>query len=231
MPSAGQHRLADHGHRPEPERRQRLQRARHRLRQGRQARARRSPTSTPRSRSIPSFYQAYANRALVAAEARPRRPRPRRLQRRAPDQSELRRRLSSAAATSIARTSRLDQALADFNQAIALDTNDPHAYHNRALIYQATGQHAAGDRRFHQGDLAQPDGRRALRGARPLLSRHRRLQGRARRLQRGGEARPREFYAAWTNQGLALEKLGERDKAYRRLRQGGQPQPELPPGA
>ena len=49
---------------------------------------------------------------------------------------------SSAAAISTARPVQLDQAFADFNKAIELDTTDPRAYHNRGLIYQARKQHA-----------------------------------------------------------------------------------------
>ena len=63
-----------------------------------------------------------------------------------------------------------DLALADFNQAIELDANDPRAYHNRGLIYQAQGQHTQAIDDFSQGHLARarPRPSRSTRAASPI---------------------------------------------------------------
>ena len=137
----------------------------------------------------PSFYQAYANRALVQ----------RRLGRDDLAFADYNRAIQINPSYDVAYVGRgniyrqrkqLDLALADFNQAIELDANDPRAYHNRGLIYQAHGQHSQAIDDFSKAISLAPTGARAVQRPRPLLSRHRRLQGGARGLQRGGQARP-----------------------------------------
>ena len=177
----------------------------------------------------PTFYQAYANRALVERRLNRDDLALRRLQQGHPDQPELRRRLCRprqhvppAQPDSISRSP-------ISTSAIELDATDPRAYHNRGLIYQAQGQHAAGDRRFLQGDLARADGDRAVQRARPLLSRDRRLQGRARRLQRGRQARP-QFLRGLDQSGPGAGAARRAPEGLRRLRPAPAPQCRLHAG-
>jgi len=94
----------------------------------------------------------------------------------------------SAAANIYRQGNRVDQALADFNQAIALDANDPRAFHNRGLIYQAKGQHPQAIDDFTRPSRSPPAMRSRSKDAAFPIS-PRRLQGGAGGLQRVGKAR------------------------------------------
>jgi tetratricopeptide (TPR) repeat protein len=160
----------------------------------------------------PGFYQAYANRALVQ----------RKLghdERALADYNKAIEINNSYAVAYVGRgniyrqNNRIDQALADFNQAIALDANDPRAFHNRGLIYQAKGQHPQAIDDFTKAISLAPGNAEPFegRGLSYLATGDYKAA-----LEDFNESvkRDKDSYTAWTYQGLALEKLGIRDKAF-----------------
>lgn len=160
----------------------------------------------------PNFHQAYANRALVQ----------RRLGQDDKAFADYTQAIQINPAYSVAYVGRgnmyrarrqFDLALGDFNRAIDLDGNDPRAFHNRGLIYQAQGQHTMAVEDFSKAIalapaapepfnarglsyLAQSDFKAALDDFNEVVK------------------RDKDSFEGWTNQALALERLGEIQKAF-----------------
>jgi tetratricopeptide (TPR) repeat protein len=160
----------------------------------------------------PGFYQAYSNRALVQ----------RKLNQNGQALADYNRSIELNPSYNEAYVGRgnlyrsqgqIDLALADFSKGIELEPTDPKAYNNRALIYQGQGRHDDAIADFtasmtyapnapapHLGRglsyLATADYKAALDDFNIVVR------------------RDKDNYQGWTNQGLALEKLGERDAAH-----------------
>ncbi|MCX5580135.1 tetratricopeptide repeat protein [Kaistia terrae] len=160
----------------------------------------------------PGFYQAYSNRALVQ----------RKLNQNGQALADYNRSIELNPSYNEAYVGRgnlyrsqgqIDLALADFSRGIELEPTDPKAYNNRALIYQGQGRHDDAIADFtasmtyapnapapHLGRglsyLATADYKAALDDFNIVVR------------------RDKDNYQGWTNQGLALEKLGERDAAH-----------------
>lgn len=160
----------------------------------------------------PGFYQAYSNRALVQ----------RKLNQNGQALADYNRSIELNPSYNEAYVGRgnlyrsqgqIDLALADFSRGIELEPTDPKAYNNRALIYQGQGRHNDAIADFtasmtyapnapapHLGRglsyLATADYKAALDDFNIVVR------------------RDKDNYQGWTNQGLALEKLGERDAAH-----------------
>jgi tetratricopeptide (TPR) repeat protein len=159
----------------------------------------------------PDFYQAYANRALVERDMG-------RDDLAFADYQQAIVLNASYEAAYVGRGNmyrlrgQYDFALADFGRAISLDSNDPRAYHNRGLLYQAIGRH----------DPAIDDFSKAISLA-PGNSEPFNARGLSYLAVGDAKAALDDFnvvvmrdmasYIGWTNQGLALEKLGQLDKA------------------
>ena len=160
----------------------------------------------------PGFYQAYANRALVQ----------RRLSRDDLAFADYNQAIQINPSYAVAYVGRgnmyrqrkqFDLAIADFNRAIELDANDPRAYHNRGLIYQAQGQHSQAIDDFSKAISLAPTAAEPFnaRGLSYLATNDFRAA-----LDDFNEVvkRDKNSFEGWTNQGLALEKLGEQQKAF-----------------
>ena len=213
----------------QPERRQRLQRPRHRLRQGRQAQARRSPTSTPPSsstrastRPMPTGRWSSAGSAATTSRSPTTTARSRSTR---ATTSPI-----SAAATSTGRASRSTwrSPISTRRSSSTPTTRAPITI--ARSIYQALRPAAARHRRFLQGDRAcrRPISSRSGRAASPISP--------------SATTRPRSRTSTrWSSATAIPTRLdqpgagaGEARRArqgLRRLRQGRRPQPELPPGA
>ena len=160
----------------------------------------------------PGFYQAYANRALV--------------QRREnkddlafADYNQSIQINGSYAVAYVGRGNmyrqrkQFDLALADFNKAIELDGTDPRAFHNRGLIYQAQSQHTQAIDDFSKAISLAPTAAEPFnaRGLSYLATNDFRAA-----LDDFNEVvkRDKNSFEGWTNQGLALEHLDQRQKAF-----------------
>ena len=160
----------------------------------------------------PGFYQAYANRALVQRMV-------------GKDDlafADYNQSLAINAGYAVAYVGRgnmyrqrrqYDLALADFNHAIQLDPSDARAYHNRGLIYQAQGQHVQAIADFGKAIQLAPGVPEPFnaRGLSYLATGDTKAA-----LDDFNEAikRDKNSYEAWTNEGIVLEKMGEREKAF-----------------
>lgn len=175
----------------------------------------------------PGFYQAYSNRALVQ----------RKLNQNGQALADYNRSIELNPSYNEAYVGRgnlyrsqgqIDMALADFSKAIELEPTDPKAYNNRALIYQGQGRHDDAIADFtasmtyapnapapHLGRglsyLATADYKAALDDFNAVVR------------------RDKDNYQGWTNQGLALEKLGERDAAFNAFARAQQLNPSYAP--
>jgi tetratricopeptide (TPR) repeat protein len=112
----------------------------------------------------------------------------------------------------LVRSGKTDEALAEFDHAIALDPNNADALYNRGLLYQSDKQHPLAIDDFSAANGLTPQ------RAEPLLARAisylalDKLKEAAADLDEASEADPQNAQI-WTTRGLVYERLGDRTKA------------------
>jgi tetratricopeptide (TPR) repeat protein len=112
----------------------------------------------------------------------------------------------------LARSGKNEQALAEFDQAIAIDPNNADALYNRGLLYQADKQHQSAIDDFTAASGLTPQ------RAEPLLGRAisrlalDRVREAAADLDEAAQADPQNAQV-WVTRGQAYERLGDRTKA------------------
>jgi tetratricopeptide (TPR) repeat protein len=112
----------------------------------------------------------------------------------------------------LVRSGKTDQALAEFDHAIALDPHNADALYNRGLLYQSDKQHPLAIDDFSAANGLTPQ------RAEPLLARAisylalDKFKEAAADLDEASEADPQNAQI-WTTRGLAYERLGDRAKA------------------
>ena len=110
------------------------------------------------------------------------------------------------------RSGKTEEALAEFDNALALDPYNAQALYGRGLIYQGQKQHQQAIEDFTAANgLSAAAGRAAARPG-DELPRTRQDQGSRRRSRRSRAGRT-EQRAAWTTRGVAYERLGDKAKA------------------
>jgi Tfp pilus assembly protein PilF len=115
-------------------------------------------------------------------------------------------------AQALARSGKTEEALAEFDQAIAIDPHNADALYNRGLLYQGEKQH-----QFAIDDFSAANGLTPQR-AEPLLGRAisylatDKAKEAAADLDEAVQADP-ENAQAWVTRGLAYERLGDKTKA------------------
>jgi tetratricopeptide (TPR) repeat protein len=128
------------------------------------------------------------------------------------------------------RENKDDLAFADYNQSIELDGTDPRALHNRGLIYQAQGQHTQAIDDFSKAISLAPTAAEPFnaRGLSYLATNDFRAA-----LDDFNEVvkRDKNSFEGWTNQGLALERLDERQKAFAAFARAANLNPSYKPAA
>jgi tetratricopeptide (TPR) repeat protein len=112
----------------------------------------------------------------------------------------------------LARSGKNEQALAEFDQAIAIDPNNADALYNRGLLYQADKQHQSAIDDFTAASGLTPQ------RAEPLLGRAisrlalDRVREAAADLDEAAQADPQNAQV-WVTRGQAYERLGDKTKA------------------
>jgi tetratricopeptide (TPR) repeat protein len=112
----------------------------------------------------------------------------------------------------LVRSGKNDEALAEFDHAIALDPHNADALYNRGLLFQSDKQHPLAIDDFSAANGLTPQ------RAEPLLGRAisylalDKLKEAAADLDEASEADPQNVQI-WTTRGLAYERLGDRTKA------------------
>jgi tetratricopeptide (TPR) repeat protein len=112
----------------------------------------------------------------------------------------------------LVRSGKTDEALAEFDHAIALDPHNADALYNRGLLYQSDKQHPLAIDDFSAANGLTPQ------RAEPLLARAisylalDKFKEAAADLDEASEADPQNAQI-WTTRGLAYERLGDRAKA------------------
>src|SRR6266436_682994 len=112
----------------------------------------------------------------------------------------------------LARSGKTEEALAEFDKAIALDPHNAHALYSRGLLYQAEKQHQLAIDDFSSASGLTPQ------WAEPLLGRAQsylaldKAKEAAADLDEAVQADPTNAQV-WTTRGLAYERLGDKTKA------------------
>jgi tetratricopeptide (TPR) repeat protein len=118
----------------------------------------------------------------------------------------------TARGETLMRAGKTEEALAEFDKAIALDPHNAQALYNRGLLYQREKQHQQAVADFTSANGLTPQ------RAEPLLGRAisylalDKVKEAAADLDEAVQADPQSAQA-WTNRGLAYERLGDRAKA------------------
>lgn len=118
----------------------------------------------------------------------------------------------TARGEALVRSGKTEEALAEFDKAIALDPHNAQALYNRGLLYQREKQHEAAVADFTSANGLTPQ------RAEPLLARAvsylalDKVKQAAADLDEAVQADPHNAQA-WTTRGLAYERLGDKAKA------------------
>ena len=112
----------------------------------------------------------------------------------------------------LAQSGKTDEALAEFNQAIALDPNNAEALYNRGLLYQGEKQHQLAIDDFTAANGLTPQQAEPLLGRAHQLPRARQGQGSRRRPRRGGAGRSAERRRSGLPGGRPMSALATRPR-------------------
>jgi tetratricopeptide (TPR) repeat protein len=110
------------------------------------------------------------------------------------------------------RYGKTEQALAEFDHAIALDPNNAHALYRRGLLYQSEQQHELAIDDFTAANGLTPQRADPLLGRAVSYLALDKIKEAAADLDEASEAEPQNAQI-WTTRGLAYERLGDKAKA------------------
>jgi tetratricopeptide (TPR) repeat protein len=119
---------------------------------------------------------------------------------------------ATARAQALAKSGKTEEALAEFDKAIAIDPHHAEALYNRGLLYQRQRQHQLAIDDFTSANGLTPQRAEPLLGRAISYIAMERFKEAAADLDEAVQADSQNAQA-WTTRGLAYERLGDRDKA------------------